>query len=151
MKKEFRFKVDVPRYIYPVGRSGEKFAEGLKNGEIYAAYCGKCDNYMMPPTAYCPRCFSEIEEYKKVTNAYLDLYTILWKDFNGNDLEKPIVYGFIRFEVDDREAEGGLIHRLEVEDPGKLVIGVPVKPKFKPVEERRGLITDIEYFEIQKE
>ena len=151
MKKEFRFKIDVPKYIYPVGKGGERFAEGLKKGEIYAAYCENCDNYMMPPTAYCPRCFSEIKDYKKVTHAYLDLYTILWKDFNGNDLDEPIVYGFIRFEVDERDVEGGLIHRLKIEDPSKLVLGVPVEPRFKPAKERRGLITDIEYFEIKLE
>ena len=149
MKKEFRFKIDVPKYIYPIGRGGEKFAEGLKKGELYAAYCETCDNYMMPPSAYCPRCFSEIKKYEKVTNAYLDLYTILWKDFEGKDLEEPIIYGFIRFEVDEEPVEGGLIHRLKVDDPSKMVLGVRVKPIFKPEEERRGTITDIEYFVIE--
>lgn len=151
MKREFRFKVDVPKYIYPTGKAGEKFSDGLKKGVIYAAYCGECDNYMMPPSIYCPRCFSEIKQFREVTHMYLDLYTVVLKDFYGRELDEPVIYGFIRFEVEDKEVEGGLIHRIHVDNLDDLILGAEVEPVFKDVKERRGIVTDILYFRLKSD
>ena len=145
-KYEFRFRLDVPKYIYPTGKIGEVIAEYFKRGEIAAAYCEECGIYYMPPSIYCPRCFKEITSFKPVKRAFLDMFTILRKDFYGNDLQKPIIYGFIRFELEDGIAEGGLIHKVEVDSIEDLEEGMEVVPVFREPSERRGLITDIKFF-----
>lgn len=133
---EYRFKVDVPGYIYPTGRAGKIFAEKIREGVIVASRCDECELYFLPPTAYCPHCFNEIREFAPVETFILVAKTVV-----EGDGEK-VAYGYVKGIVGGEETSGGLIHRVDPEaEPGEVL-----KPILKPVEERRGVITDITMF-----
>ncbi len=133
---EYRFKVDVPGYIYPTGRAGKIFAENIKKGVVVASRCDECRVYFLPPTAYCPHCFNELRDYSPVEAFILVAKTVL--DRGG----EKVAYGYVKGIVGGEETQGGFIHKVDPEaEPGEVL-----KPVLKPEEERRGIITDIEFF-----
>ncbi len=136
---KFSFKVDVPKYIYPVGRAGKRFGEALKEGKLVVSFCSVCETGFMPPVSYCPHCYVEIKEFIEPESIVLSHYTVVKEDGS----EK--IYGFIRFIVRGEPAEGGLIHYVEASN-GRLEPGMELEPVFKDVGERRGVITDILFF-----
>ncbi len=135
-------EMEIKAYHYTPGPLGLRWLEGLKKGIITAAKCERCGNIFIPPKIYCPRCFSEVDHLVELNEKpYLASYTIIYRSFEGERLGKPVIVGLIRF----RGVSGGLIHYIE--GPGeKLAIGAPLEPVFKG--ERRGSITDIEYFRL---
>jgi len=134
---EFRFKVDVPRYVYPTGIAGKKFGEGLRAGKILVSYCTSCETGFMPPTAYCPHCYMEIKVFIEPEKIILGPYTTSKADGK--------IYALIKFEVRGEPVEGGIIHYVESEGDF-LEQGVELEPIFKEAGERRGVITDILFF-----
>ena len=69
-------------------------------------------------------------------------YTIVYDSIEGEPLEEPEIIAVLRPDG----FQGGLIHRVRA-SPESVYIGMPVRPVFRPVEERTGGITDIAYFE----
>ncbi|MEM1610449.1 MAG: Zn-ribbon domain-containing OB-fold protein [Sulfolobales archaeon] len=133
-------EMEINAYHYTPGSIGLRWLEGIKRGSILAALCDKCGLKYMPPKIYCPRCFSEVTQLIEISGKpYLASYSIIYRDFDGKPLEEPVIIGFIRFEG----VEGGLIHYIKAQ-PDRISIGMKLEPIFKS--ERRGSITDIEYF-----
>ncbi len=135
-------EMEIRAYHYTPGPLGLRWLEELRRGSIKAAKCDRCGNIFMPPKIYCPKCFSEVDQLVEIREKpYLASYTVIYRDFDGKELEKPVIVGLIRF----RGVGGGLIHYIEgpVE---KLAIGATLEPVFRA--NRRGSITDIEYFKL---
>jgi uncharacterized OB-fold protein len=133
-------EMEINAYHYTPGPIGLKWLEELKKGSILAALCDRCGLKYIPPKIYCPRCFSEVTRLVEISGKpYLAGFTIVYRDFDGNQLEEPIIVGLIKFEG----VEGGLIHYIRAQ-PERVSIGMKLEPVFKS--ERRGSITDIEYF-----
>ncbi len=129
--------MEVDTFRYTPGKGGLKLAEALKKGRIIGEDCG--DYIQVPPRGFC-RDLSKPREYIELpedTLWYVDTFTIV--EENG---EPQII---ILARPEGERLTGGLIHRLK---PGLPVyIGMPVKPVFKPPEERKGTIEDILYFD----
>jgi len=133
-------EMEINAYHYTPGPLGTKWLEALKNGIIMAARCERCGLTYIPPKIYCPRCFSEVGQLVEVKGKpYLASYSVIYRDFEGRALEEPLVVGLIRFEG----VEGGMIHYVKA-PLDRISIGMRLEPVFKS--ERRGSITDIEYF-----
>jgi uncharacterized OB-fold protein len=67
---------------------------------------------------------------------------VVYEDLYGNRLEKPVVVGVIKPD----DAVNGIIHIVNA-DPSNVYVGMELRPVFRPKEQRRGVITDIQYFE----
>ncbi|RLG52551.1 MAG: nucleic acid-binding protein [Thermoproteota archaeon] len=130
-------------YIYTLGRAGEKFFRGLKEGKIVATRCRKCNLTYLPPRIYCEHCFSELDEWVELLDeGYIEAFTVLTVDADGNKLDPPEVIAFIAFDG----VTGGLIHRIGEASPDEVYPGMMVKAVWKPPEERVGSINDIKYW-----
>lgn len=137
---EFPGRQEVGKYVYTPGLHGLEFAKALKEGRILV---GECNGVIIvPPKTFCPDHSEErLVEYDGDWEVVT--YTIVYEDMYGNRLSEPQVIAVIR----PLGSSGpGMIHYVKAE-PGRLRPGLAVRPVFKPKEERKGLITDIAYFE----
>ncbi|AEB95903.1 MAG: Zn-ribbon domain-containing OB-fold protein [Metallosphaera sp.] len=110
--------MEVEKYVYTLGMDGEEFLLGLKKGKILGRKCPKCGRVYVPPRMYCEDCFRQNDSYVEVSEPYLDSFTVIYYDDEGNKLESPLVIGLVRF----RNAKGGLLAIVDgVPDIGKNV------------------------------
>lgn len=104
--------MEVEEYEYTAGVAGEEFLKKLSEGKILGAKCPKCGKVYVPARLYCEDCFvkTEFTELKEI-KPYLDTYTIIYADNQGNKLEKPQVIGLVRF----KGTVGGILAFVEGE------------------------------------
>lgn len=133
------------RYRYTYGIAAERFFREIKDhGTIKGLRCHKCDVVHMPPSIYCDKCFSRLDEWVDVgTKGSLYSFTVSYLNRDGSRRSDPNLIGIIKFHG----TEGALIHRLAEIDPSELQIGMPMEAVFKKPEEREGSILDILYFQ----
>lgn len=137
--EKFPEVMEIEAYVYTAGPIGAKWLEALRSRRLTAAYCPNCKRLFLPPKLYCPRCFGEVSELKDIEPVgVVESFTVVTRDFHGQPLREPVALAFIKFPGVD----GGLIHYVKAQG---LEIGMRVRPKWR--EERKGLVTDIEYFE----
>lgn len=131
-------------YLYTAGIAGERFFREIKdNGKLFATKCPKCNLVYLPPSLFCERCFSQMEDWLVVKHqGTVHTYTISYIDLDGAKLDKPVILAFVQFDG----IHGGLVHFLDEIKPEKVKIGIPVEAVFKPKAERTGSILDIKYF-----
>ena len=129
------------RYTY--GSALERFFRAImEQSKILGTYCSKCKHTYVPATLFCERCLSKLEEWVDVgTIGKVYTYTLLFENFDGSPRNEPEQVAFISF------GDGGLVHRLGNIDPEDIEIGMEVKAVFKPLDQRKGSILDIDHFE----
>jgi uncharacterized OB-fold protein len=144
------------RYSYSAGQALSEFLRGLKDGRILGKLCPSCRRVLVPPRVYCEFCFTPTTEWVEVTGAgRVETAVISYIGAARERLEKPEIIGVIRLDAPGHAENSfdfaGLFHKLcgVTEDDVKSgrVIGMRVKPRWKPVHERMGSILDIECFE----
>ncbi len=136
-------------YTYTLGVAGEKFYSGLKEGRIIGSKCPECGRIFVPPSAYCPFCFTELTEWVEVPDeGFVYALTVAHVDADGEPLEEPELYAFIVLERpgEAQEIYGGILHKLGEVGPEEAYIGMRVKAVWAPPEERKGTLADIRYF-----
>lgn len=128
-------------YHYTVGVAGEDFRRELKeNGRFLASKCPKCKNCFVPARMYCPTCFIETKEKVSVNGpGYVYSFTSVSADKAGSKAQRPMIVVLVKFDG----FEGGIVHRLDVQNLGRVGIGMKVEPVLKQVSERNGALTDI--------
>jgi hypothetical protein len=128
---------------YTVGVAGERFLQLLKQGKIQAAICRSCNKSFLPPKIFCKDCFIQLTEWKEVSgdSGFIYSFTRVRTDKKDGEKSSRIIV-LVKFEG----IEGGLLGRFKTgrEEPR---IGMKVKPVFKKRENRKGELSDIEYFE----
>jgi uncharacterized OB-fold protein len=129
------------QFKYTAGVAGDRFLQLLKQGKLQASECPNCKKLYLPPKIFCKECFSQLNEWKDVPldSGYLYSFTTLKKSDAEN--VKQII-ALVKFDG----VEGGILGRLKAsrEEPR---IGMKVRPVFKQKNERKGDLSDIEYFE----
>ncbi len=132
---------EVERYVYTPGAAGKTLAEGLIRGVFVAEKCST--DLWFPPRGFCPD-LSKPSLYIEIpgeTPWTVISYTTVRRDSKGDPLREPVTMVYVVLEG----TRGGLIHRLK---PGvEPRLGMKVRARFKPKEERKGNIQDILYFE----
>jgi uncharacterized protein len=127
---------------YTAGEAGERFLQLLKQGTIQASLCRSCGKSYLPPKIFCKDCFVQMTEWKEVPHDGGSIYsfTRVSTSKDGETYSQLIV--LVKFEG----IEGGLLGRFKAgrEEPR---IGMKVKPVFKKKDQRRGELSDIEFFE----
>jgi len=127
-------------FHYTAGVAGEEFRRELKrNGRFLASECSKCKNSYVPARMFCPSCFIEMKETRALEElGYVYSYTTVNRNRNGEHSE-PMTIALVRFEG----VKGGIVHKLDVGEPGRVTFGMKVVPILKDASERSGALTDI--------
>ena len=95
---------------------------------------------------FCPACFIEIKESSPLEkNGYVYSHTTVSRNRAGEPINAPLTLALIKFEG----VKGGIVHRLQVDDPKSLSFGTNVVPILKDKGERTGALTDIIAFKPQ--
>lgn len=111
--------MEAEEYVYTVGVAGEEFFNGLKEKKIIGSKCPKCGKEYVPAKLYCEDCFIKTEFITINSKPFIDTYTIIYTDEDGNKLDKPQTIALIRFE----NVKGGLLAYVE----GNAEIGKEVE------------------------
>jgi uncharacterized protein len=124
---------------YTAGVAGERFLQLLKQGTIQASTCKSCGKTFLPPKIFCKDCFVQMNDWREapIGSAFIYSFTKVRSGGNGSEL---IV--LVKFEG----VEGGLLGKFK-EGREEPRIGMKVKPVFKKKDQRKGDLSDIEYFE----
>ena len=132
---------------YTFGIAGERFFRTIKDeGRIMGTHCSNCDHTYVPAAAFCERCLNQLDEWVDVDNiGEVVTFTHLYVDSDDSYMDEPQTIAFIKL------GDGGLIHKLVIDDPSKLLIGMQAEVVFKPADERQGSILDIDHFRIISE
>ena len=136
-------------YSHSAGKFATRFFKELKeNRSIMGVKCPKCKRVLLPPRAFCERCFVPLEDWVEVGDeGSIVTFTICYEKFTG--LPDP-PYAVLEIRLDGADTD--ILHLaggVDLSDPEKAVetikVGARVKAKWR--EERTGSILDIEYFE----
>jgi uncharacterized protein len=128
-------------YQYTAGVAGEDFRRELReSGRFLASKCVKCNTKYVPARMFCPSCFVEMKEHFTIDEpGTVYSFTTIPRDRQGRRMSTPAVLALVKFQG----VTGGIVHRLDAEDPETVVIGLKVQPVFKDPSERTGALTDI--------
>lgn len=135
-------RVSLP-CTWHVGKTGSRFyKETRDNCSIWGTKCPQCELVYVPPKATCPRCFSEIKEWIKVSNAgTLLTYTEINYSVPAIQPRKtPYYMGIIKLDG----ASTGLVHLLGEIDAAEIKTGMRMEAVFR--KKREGNYLDIDYF-----
>jgi len=136
------------RYAWDCGTAIGRYLSELKNGKIIARKCHKCSRIMLPPRMFCELCFRPTDEWIYVEDTgVLNTYSIChvyWDASRVAPEDPPLLPAVI--EIDGASREMGILHMLGEVEHDKIKIGMKLKAVWKPPEERKGAITDIDYF-----
>ena len=143
------------KYEFSAGPTISRFLQGLKEGKILGRRCPRCGRIYVPPRDYCEYCHVALTDWVEVPDTgTVETAVVSYISTRRERLEKPIVVGVVRLDVPGY-AKGsyefaGLFHRICVPPEVAMspeVIGMRVKARWRPKEQRTGSILDIECFE----
>jgi len=141
--KAWRGEIPI-RSRYTCGLAGERFfREIMDNARILGTRCPECDYTYVPPTIFCERCFSKLEEWVEVgREGFVQSFTVVRVALDGSPLDEPQIMALVQLDG----ADSVLVHRLGEVDVDDLRIGMRVRATFKPKKLRQGSVLDIKYF-----
>lgn len=133
------------RYAWSAGVATGRYLQGLKKGELWGRRCDSCERVMIPPRMYCERCYRPTDAWVRLKDTgRVVTYSVAYVNFDASRRKDPIIVAVV--EIDGASPMMGILHTLAGVSPGEVRVGMPVKAVWKKADERRGAITDIEYF-----
>lgn len=133
------------RYRWDVGVGIGHYVEGLRAGEIRGSHCPGCERTVVPPRAFCEKCFSPRVDWVKLQDTgKVNTFSLCYVTWNMERVKDPFIPAVV--EIDGADPGMGILHLLGGIDPSKVKIGMAVKAVWKPESERTGAITDITHF-----
>jgi len=145
--REVKTVASVP-YELAIGPTWSKFFDYLEEEKIMGKKCKKCNRIMVPPRAFCPRCFEETDEWVEVSQeGIIETWSYATLKFYGQIPDPPFISG--QFRLDG--ADTGFFHRIagfdlsNFDEVNKIVkLGGRVKAVWR--KEKMGDIMDLDYF-----
>ncbi|GBF09011.1 conserved hypothetical protein [Aeropyrum pernix] len=149
------------KYMFSAGQAQSRFLQGLREGRILGVKCPRCGRVYVPPRSYCEYCFAPTGEWVEVSGeGEVHTAVVSYISTFRERMEKPEIIAVVRLYAPgytgkrDEYEFPGMFHKLcgvsEEDVKTGRVIGMRVKPKWRPPEERIGSVTDIECFEPVK-
>ena len=128
-------------FHYTAGVAGEEFRRELREtGRFLSSKCAECKTTYIPARMFCPSCFVEIKEKGPLERpGYVYSHTTVNHNRSGELVGEPLTIALVRFEG----VKGGIVHRLQVDEPNSVSFGTKVAPILKDRRERTGALTDI--------
>ncbi len=140
-------KWEIP-YRHAAGPHATRFFAALRDERrILGIRCTACRRVLVPPRAFCERCFADTDEWVPVADVgVVRTMTIQYEKFPGLP-DPPYAVGLIQLDGADTSLLA-FLGGVDLRDPGyalsKIGIGRRVKAVWKDV--REGRVTDIAYF-----
>ncbi|OGQ13877.1 MAG: hypothetical protein A3B70_00745 [Deltaproteobacteria bacterium RIFCSPHIGHO2_02_FULL_40_11] len=132
-------------YAWDTGQGIGKYLQGLKEGKILGTYCKKCDRTVVPPRVFCELCMGSNIEWRVLKDTgRINTFSICYVNWDASRVEHPHLPAVI--EIDGATKGHGIMHVLDEVAPKDIKIGMKVKAVWKRKEERKGDITDIQYW-----
>jgi acetyl-CoA C-acetyltransferase len=132
------------RYEWDPGQAMGAFVDGLRDRRILATTCESCGRTLVPPRAFCERCFRPTDGWAEVPHTgSVETFSICHVTWDMRPLEEPLIPAVIRL---DGTSEGGFLHLLGEVAPDDVRGGLQVEAVWKPDGERTCSILDIAYF-----
>jgi uncharacterized OB-fold protein len=139
--------VDTPldvRYAWDPGDAVGAFLDGLRDGRILATTCTSCGRTLVPPRAFCERCFRSTDAWMELAaTGTVETFSICHVTWDMRPLDEPELPAVIRI---DGSSDGGFLHKLGEVAPDDVRIGMAVEAVWRPLDDRTGSILDIAYF-----
>lgn len=127
---------------------GRMFDELATSQRIIGSRCSACHNVLVPPREFCDVCFAQTDLYVDVSDSgILQAFSVIHLEFVGQTRTPPYVYGEVVLDGSSTR----LIHNIGGFDINKaeeiLSIGMKVKAVWRPLDQCKGTLDDIEYFQ----
>jgi uncharacterized OB-fold protein len=139
--------VDTPldaRFAWDPGSAVGSFLDGLRDGRILATTCASCMRTLVPPRAFCERCFRATDAWTQLEAVgTVETFSICHVTWDMRPLEEPELPAVIRI---DGSSDGGFLHKLGEVAPDDVRIGMRVEAVWRPMDDRDASILDIAYF-----
>ena len=131
-------------YDWDAGEAMGRFLDGLREQRILATTCDHCGRTLVPPRAFCERCFRLTDGWTEVPHTgSVATFSICHVTWDMQPLTEPQLPAVIRL---DGTSEGGFLHLLGEVAPDDVRAGMQVEAVWKPADDRAGSILDIAYF-----
>ena len=146
MAKEIKQTVNIP-YSYSYGHFVSRFFLEMKhNKKLWGTKCPECKGVMLPPQAFCGRCFVDAGEWVEVKDTgKLKGFGVVHIPFLGQIMEPPYVYAELTLDGSNTT----MIHILGEVNIDRVFeevrVGMPVQAVWKE-DGRQGNLQDILYF-----
>ncbi len=133
-------------YRHAAGQTGSEFFRGLRDKRLSGRRCPECRRVLMPPRAFCDRCFVATGEWVPVApEGVLEAFTVVAQKFTGlPDPPYALAYGRLR---DADTAMVNYLRGLDLSDlPSavrRLAVGLPIRVVF--VDRPEGRMSDFWY------
>lgn len=130
------------RYGWAAGEAISRFLHGLKEGQLLGRRCDECERVLFPPRMFCEECFRDTDDWVELPDTgTVETYSISYLDTDANRIEEPILVGVV--SIDGAAEHHGMMHYFGGMDKDDIEIGMKVKAKWKPADEREGSVRDI--------
>jgi uncharacterized OB-fold protein len=141
----YNFDELTGNFAWDTGIAIGKYLAGLKEGRIIGARCNTCRKIVVPPRTVCSMCFRPMDAYIPLKDTgIVNTFSLCYVTWDVKRIQEPEIPAVI--EIDGASPLHGIMHMINEVDPQKVHIGMKVKAVWKPIEERQGAITDIQYF-----
>ena len=131
-------------YTRSVGPVIGRFLTGLKDGKIEGVKAAD-GRVLVPPTEYDPQTGEAVtDEWVEVgPGGEVTAWAWLAEPRSNNPLDRGFAWALIKLDG----ADTALLHAVDAGDESAMSTGMRVRARFR--DEREGLITDIEAFEVE--
>ena len=144
-----RYRPDA-KFAWSAGEAMSRFLAELQEGRMIARTCNGCERVLFPPRMFCEECFRPTDAWVYVRDTgTIETYSISYLDTDARRITEPILVGVV--SVDGASPKMGVMHYFGEMTKDEVRIGMRVKAKWKPREERVGSVLDIEYFRPVRE
>jgi uncharacterized OB-fold protein len=132
-------------YAWDAGLAIGRYLEGLKQGQLLGVRCHRCHRTVVPPRAFCERCFGPMDAFVPLPDTgTVNTYSLCYVTWDVRRITDPQLPAVI--DLDGTSPPAGILHLLGEVSPDAVRIGLRVQAVWKPPAERQGAITDIRYF-----
>lgn len=130
-------------YRHAAGETGSTFFRALREKRLLGRRCPGCRRVLLPPRAFCDRCFVATAEWVSVEpEGVLEAFTIVAQKFTGMP-DPPYVIAYARL----RNADTAMVNYLRGIDLSdipaaarRLTVGLPIRVVFR--DHAEGRMTD---------
>jgi uncharacterized OB-fold protein len=132
-------------FAWDTGIAISRYLMGLKEGVILGSYCAHCRQTVVPPRMVCEWCFHPMDKFVELEDkGTVNTYSLCYVTWDVQRIKVPEIPAVI--DLDSTSPLHGILHKLGDVEPGQVSIGMRVQAVWKPVNDREGAITDIQYF-----
>lgn len=133
------------RYARDLGVALGRYLAEYKKGRIIASKCNHCKRVVLPPRVFCEYCFRNMDEWVYLPDTgTIRTFSIMHIDADAERLKEPWVVAWV--EIDGTSKDIGILAYIKEISPNDVHFGMRVRAVWRPEQERKGDVTDIEYF-----